>query len=270
MNSVGDIPIDVVKSFTLKYSAKTTDHPVESGADITDNIQSMPLEFSMECIIANKPTGAPYKVDPTYAKNAYTQLIGLQTAREPVTIETTQYGMFTEMAITDISIPVTADMAGALAFTLSARQIIIVTNARTTVRSSIPAGAPKVAQGDKPTRVYGAVNGTYCIRVTQNNTERVNNTKLYGAPIPTTDIAEINFDHYKVNPEQINPDGYMTPQGHWFLIAAPAGDDGQDDNDDDPKYDPATNTYKYPDGSLVNNTTTGPGQYNRMTGKVPP
>lgn len=56
---------DATLSETHEYSAEPTDHAVEQGSDITDNVVPSPIAFSMEGFVSNAPTSNrdPYGIE---------------------------------------------------------------------------------------------------------------------------------------------------------------------------------------------------------------
>lgn len=267
--TIAGFPVDVIKQFNFKYSSKATKHPVEKGADLTDNIVADPVGFTLECVVSDTPTGAiasdPTRKSTNPAKDADAAFVAVWQARLPVPVVTPR-GTFTNMAMTEYTVTGNAQTGNALTFTATFENIVIVTNTRTTVRTAVPNGngtnhlGDKAATGDSDQIVY-------VLRVATSPKERAQNTKLYGVPVGCIDASELNFDHYKVNPKQTTPNGYMDPAFHYHPIVKQGGTAGVDETQ--VHYDPADNTYKYADGSPVTKSTTGPGQYNQMTGKVP-
>ena len=55
---IGDIAIDCTVTETHTSTATVTEHPVESGSNITDHIRPEPVQLSVNGIITNTPIGA--------------------------------------------------------------------------------------------------------------------------------------------------------------------------------------------------------------------
>lgn len=275
--TIAGFPVDVIKQFNFKYSSKATKHPVEKGADLTDNIVADPVGFTLECVVSDTPTGAiasdPTRKSTNPAKDADAAFVAVWQARLPVVVVTPR-GTFTSMAMTEYTVTGNAQTGNALTFTATFENIVIVTNTRTTVRTAVPNGNGTSHLGDKAAQqlVEDVAGSTYVIRVPTNQKERAQNTKLYGVPVGCIDDFELNFDHYRIDISKTRPDGYVTDEGHYHPMAKRtvlAAGGGGDQPNAPTHYDPSDNTYKYPDGSPVTKSTTGPGQYNQMTGKVP-
>lgn len=160
--SIDDYPIDCAVNEDHSFESDVTDHPVESGSSITDNIQSKPIQITLDGLVSDTPIGAMatqrfnsgdtgdqgqllYKP----SVDAYQRMIGIRDAREPVTI-VTSLGTFDNMALVSLSVPRNAQNGEALRFKAVFKQIKIVTNLRTTVPVSVPRAAAKTSLGNKP------------------------------------------------------------------------------------------------------------------------
>ena len=55
---IGDIAIDCTVTERHTSTATVTEHPVESGSNITDHIRPEPVQLSVNGIITNTPIGA--------------------------------------------------------------------------------------------------------------------------------------------------------------------------------------------------------------------
>ena len=151
--------IDLATSEDHSFDSEVTDHPVETGADITDNIQAKPIQVTLDCIVSDTPIGAiaaaRNSLDPNQplfvpSSDCYAHMIAIRDARQPVTI-VTSLGTFTNMAMTSLSVPRSAQNGESLHFKAAFKQITFVTNLRTTIRVAVPRAATKKDLGNKPT-----------------------------------------------------------------------------------------------------------------------
>lgn len=151
--SINGYPIDAAITEEFVFDSDVTDHPVEEGADVTDHVRAKPLIITLDCIVSDTPIGAMVELRDAdiekHSTDAYAQLQMIQEAREPVFIDTS-LGRFVDMVLQSLSIPRASDTGDALKFKATFKQVIFVTNARTTVRVSVPRAAKKVNRGNKP------------------------------------------------------------------------------------------------------------------------
>lgn len=139
--------IDISVSEDHSFEAEVTSHPVESGSTISDNIRPMPIKVSMQCMVSNTPL-EPLRSrrDPllpyALAQSALAHLKKVWAKREPVTIRTS-LGTFTNMAMTSLSVPRSAEDGDALKFSVAFTQIVTVSNARSSLRSANANGSGK-------------------------------------------------------------------------------------------------------------------------------
>ncbi len=273
MSSIDGFPIDVVKQFTPKLSSKTTDHPIEKGADLTDHIQAQPFEFTLECIISANPIGAiandPTRINTDPAKDGYAKLVSVHEARKPVTVITPR-GTYTMMVMTELTAPVDAASGNSLLFTVTFKHITIVENKRTTIRMAVPNGPAKKKLGDRQAELGdSAVAIDYVIRVATSVQTRAHYTKLYGKPVSCVDATEVNWDHFVVDPKKQKPDGCMDNVGHYHAIQSSSlvrsndGVQGQDHTT--AHYNAATGHWEYPDGSKANESSPGIASWSTIT-----
>ena len=159
----------------LKFSSEITDHPVESGSNVADNIRRNATEFTLEAIVSDSPIGeiaehesrridevteAVFGSDavPLPSAEAYDRLLAIHNEKRLVTIEipvASRNGKpakrtFQNMGIQDITLPMNIGTSGGLFFSVSFKEVRVVTNRRTTIRTAVPRGAgkkPKVTVG---------------------------------------------------------------------------------------------------------------------------
>lgn len=151
---IGDFILDVVLNESHKMASDVTEHPVEGGGTMSDNIRPKPLQISVDGIVTNHPLPSNLVNQQQVAKplisqpdaisggttpgvvkflrsdQAYEYLRRLWTDSATVTVRTS-LGVFENMAIEDISTTRDSNTGDALHFTASFKQITILTNERT-------------------------------------------------------------------------------------------------------------------------------------------
>lgn len=169
--SIDGFLVDAIISENHELDNEVTEYPVESGADITDNVRPKPLVVTMECLISNTPigtmaaarqksgqigevitsTGAGSDVtDHTPTDDCYQHLKQIRDKREPVKIVTT-LETYDNMVLRSLSIPRETGRGDELRFTAEFQQVQIVSNTRST-RVAIPTakGSRTVSSKPKP------------------------------------------------------------------------------------------------------------------------
>lgn len=256
MIRIAGYPIDASLSETHTLSSEATEFPVESGADLTDHIRRLPIEVTIEGIVSNTPIGAVAAARATEtaelgeelevlpADEALARLERIYERRQPVTIQT-ELKLYERMAMTSLEIPRDRTTGRALMFTATFRQIKIVTNERTTIKTATPGGANKTKLGAKSaTVVPSGATIVFTLRrvpigATGGFTAR--NGKQYafkpdwltgdpGAVVASTSAG----DHFTAGPLAI-ADGYVlagryTPYKRPIVLAAPGGATLQDES----------------------------------------
>ncbi len=172
--------VQVDASITEQHTTTTqvTEHPVESGPDVTDHIRPMPRRISLSGIISNTPiytpatqmrgvTGASgsfqvqignrqvnyqafqFSDEFDRVRDAYGELISAALGGALFEIMTT-LATYENMAITNFDVPRSAGTGGALQFQIQFQEIRIVDTQEVTALPS-KKQAPKHA-GSKPTK----------------------------------------------------------------------------------------------------------------------
>lgn len=152
--------IDAAAQEEHSFDSEVTEYPVEKGADIADHVRSRPIVVTIEGIVSDTPLGSLRERritefgDPLVAgdvsEGMFAKLQKIRDAREPVTI-VTSLRKYDNMVLQSISIPRDATTGDALRFRAQFIQIVLVTNARTVIRTAEPGGKKKTDQGNKPT-----------------------------------------------------------------------------------------------------------------------
>jgi hypothetical protein len=152
MLTIDGFVIDAGVSETPEFDLDVTDHPVETGASITDHSLVRPVILSIEGIITDTPIGLIAEsreesgVLPT--NDGFQKLLDIKDAREPVTI-VTSLKTFKNMVMQSLTVPRDASTGDALIFRATFKQIRLVTNARTTIPVLVPRAKKKINRGNK-------------------------------------------------------------------------------------------------------------------------
>lgn len=135
---VGIVTFDASVTETHTKENEVTDHPVETGADITDHVRRRPEELEMEVVVSNHPvvilasltSTSPLDGDFTNPVDrvgtAYQELRRLMNAAELVTVVTT-LRQYENMVISGMAVTRDKDNGNVLAAKLSLREIILAT-----------------------------------------------------------------------------------------------------------------------------------------------
>lgn len=138
------IEFDVSETETHKSTAKVTQHPVESGAQISDHVINEADTLDLIAWITNTPIvkeADALTLDPSRAENAYAELLTIKQTGTQCNVITTLRSYDT-MLITELSI--TRDRNTGQAISISLKLI----NVRTATNQTVEAPAPKVLRGN--------------------------------------------------------------------------------------------------------------------------
>lgn len=121
-----------------------TEHPVEQGANVTDNIRPRPRKLVIEGLIsATPPMPAGQAPEANLHIKAY-KLLEQATAQGALVNVTTGLKKYTKLAIESLSCPREPERGIDLFFTLTLKEVIFATTATTTVpKSAIGTGTTK-------------------------------------------------------------------------------------------------------------------------------
>lgn len=133
---IGDIPVDLVVSYTPGFSAEITRHPVESGTSITDARIIAPDFLTMECVFTD-----PEFSGINIAKQAFSGTLGaslttswrdkrdrlyeIANGDEVITVFTPS-ASYESMLISDIRPEINSSTANAFFFTVDFEKVRIV------------------------------------------------------------------------------------------------------------------------------------------------
>lgn len=189
--TIDGYPIDAALSEEIAAEAEVTSFPVESGADITDNVKLNPITVTITGVVSDTPIGeieekraaaaaetaekqaarAMLKSmlgafddmtrglsTPPYlpSEEALSKLERIRDGRAPVTI-TTSLRTYDNMVMTSLSIPRSGETGRALEFTATFQQVTIVEVKRVTVTVSKPPNLGTQPGKDKDTPDYDKV-----------------------------------------------------------------------------------------------------------------
>jgi hypothetical protein len=158
MIQIDDLIVDIAISEEHSFENEVTDHPVESGGNVTDNTIDKPLTITITGLVSNTPltqTGTAIpgatQASPFPADRARDKLLALKKARNPITV-VDSLGTWPNMVLEKLSIPRDAKIGDALKFTATFKELVIATNERTVVAVSMPRAAALQKLGHRTTK----------------------------------------------------------------------------------------------------------------------
>jgi len=139
LNTLTGIVVDATVSEEHVSTADLTENPVEDGAKVTDHVQLKPSQLTIEGVISDTPLGyavigniqnlvrsvATLFGRSSRSTDAFNNLRKLQESRKPFTV-ITGLKRYTNMIMTDLSVPRTATTGGAIHFRAVMKEIRIV------------------------------------------------------------------------------------------------------------------------------------------------
>lgn len=223
--TVDGYPLDLVETEQHDLVAEVTEHPVEDGSDVSDNVRLKPRELTFtNAIVSDTPIGAIAQdesrtgASAKFSQDAYNRLEAIWLARNTVTV-VTGLKKYENMILDRLTVPRDSKTSAALVFTAHFKEVRIVKNKRVTV------AVPNLTNG---TNLGGKGSHTHPANVTYVQTHGVESRAyyvgLYGQPVLTTSNAE----RLKTNPEG-DPfgelDHFGVPEGQmidgWVADAKP-------------------------------------------------
>ena len=153
--TIGEVQLDAALTEVHRSAVEITQHPVETGADISDHARKMPDELRIEGLITNTLMFPGSFVSPgSRAEDAYDALRKLEGQLVDVI---TSLGEHTDMAITSIEVPRDAKWANAVRCTITLRHVRIVKSQTVPAAPSKQgAAAPPRDLGKQPTQPAAA------------------------------------------------------------------------------------------------------------------
>lgn len=117
--SIGSLTIPTTLSETHDFSSTVTDQPVETGARISDHIINDVETVTIEGFVSDTPLDGSIAFN---SQSIFDSLVNLREARQLVTVVTT-YKIYTDMAITRISVPRDQSTGQAMRFTIELKKV---------------------------------------------------------------------------------------------------------------------------------------------------
>lgn len=159
---IGGLQLDAATLEDHTLTATVTQHPVESGATVSDNVVINPVRVRIEGVISNTPLLTQLLSLPTgqntlatkRAEDARQLLIDLQASRQPFTIATS-LGDYENMIMTSISTARDAPRGRSVHMVMDFEQVTLVTSEKTDLPPGSP-GKKTTVKGKKPSAGAGA------------------------------------------------------------------------------------------------------------------
>lgn len=149
---VGEFEIDVAIIEEPTFDSDITDKPVEVGANVTDHQRLFPIDLVVEGFVSDSPTGSiadRRSQGSVPSVDAYQYLKELRATKEPFTVQTTK-DIFDNMLIRTLS-PFSTTQDG-FRFRCTFKEVVFVSNERTTVPVGSPSASRKVKRGSRPVK----------------------------------------------------------------------------------------------------------------------
>lgn len=157
--SIGGVQLDAVLSETHNTSVRTTDNPVEIGADITDHAIVEPVQLRIVAQVSDNPLGGAAFTqivdlvtglfgsstanNITRSNAAYNALVQLQNAREPIDVQT-KLKLYKNMLITNINVTQDKDTSRIVLLNIDLKEVIITSSVVLQLTpEQLAAGSPK-------------------------------------------------------------------------------------------------------------------------------
>lgn len=143
-DTAGILQFDVTESETHKSTAKVTDHPVETGAQISDHVINEPDTLDLIAWVTNTPIASTDQLiafSPARAEQAYEQLRQMKSTGAPCAAETT-LRTYESMLITELTITRNKDTGQAISVSLKLKELQTATN------QTVAAPTPKMLRGN--------------------------------------------------------------------------------------------------------------------------
>jgi hypothetical protein len=129
IRSMGGLVFDAVFEETHEAELEVTDNPVETGVVVSDHAFMKPLKVTLSAGVTDTPlavaTNDPFASDAGRSKRAYELLTELQKRAEPFDLQT-GLKLYQNMICTSVRTSQDKDSDGALLFTATIREVIVV------------------------------------------------------------------------------------------------------------------------------------------------
>ena len=228
MVTIDGYPIDVVETTQHDLQAEVTQHPVESGSDVSDNVRLKPRELTFtNAVVSDTPIGAiasdetRTKVTGKISADAYAKLEAVLNARQPVVV-VTGLKRYENMVMDKLSTTEDAKSYGGLICTMHFTEVRIVTNKRVTV--SVPNAGTKQNFGTRTSSLWGKKFGIkgaiFVITFGHRSDGSIDQaqiataTKSFGPPV----LVDQFGGHFEVV-GATRPDGYVKDKKYYPINA---------------------------------------------------
>lgn len=146
--SSGTVYFDALLHADHNATVIPTQHPVQTGAAITDHAYMAPKEISLEIGMTDVVSGTGASA------RAYQQFLTIMAERDLVTV-VTRIGVYQDMLLTAISVPDDYTTMNALRCTLTFTEIRVATVATVTVQGMTSGGKTTVVSGTGASKASG-------------------------------------------------------------------------------------------------------------------
>jgi hypothetical protein len=166
--TIDSVVLDASVTQSHVTEVEVTEHPVETGAAISDHARKKPDTLSIEGIVSNTPMSRSqdhriiatqsgnlstnvledHPADrPGYAEDAYAKLLALADSGKLITI-VTSLRTYDSMVLTNLTVPRDAKTGDVLRFTANFKRVRVVTNKTTVVKvAKVPRAKGKQKTG---------------------------------------------------------------------------------------------------------------------------
>lgn len=162
--SLGGMRFDAWLRLQHSTSLTITQHPVETGASVTDHSYFNPRRFSFDIGMTDCVVAPQFQGDSNRSVNAYNALVDLQKSRQRLTL-VSKYGIFPNILIESVDVSDDYSTKNAMKATITLLEIIVA-KLHTVKASADPQVTDQTSRGQIPpqpvppeiqTRVPGAL-----------------------------------------------------------------------------------------------------------------
>lgn len=148
------LELDATPSERFSFAQEATEHPIETGADVTDHIRRRPDSLSLEGVVSNKPIVRIDKGDKAAIEAAAGRSASALQALESLEGRTcnviTELRKYVNMVCLTIDVNRTSETADVLAFSATFREVFRVTTATVRLETTAVHGNPPANYGQMP------------------------------------------------------------------------------------------------------------------------
>jgi hypothetical protein len=140
--SIDGYPLDLCETEVHTFTSEITDHQVEDGSDIADNIRNKSIELTLtNCVVSDHPIGtiatdgtrlATGDDLPSISQDAANRMLAIRDAKQPVVV-VTGWKRYPSMGLEEFTVTRDAKSFGGLVFTAKLKEIRVVKNKRVKV-----------------------------------------------------------------------------------------------------------------------------------------